>query len=310
VNVTLSTLPFGGFHMVFSGDFYQLPPVIPKAIYLQPNTSNNREVSGKELWNSLTSYSELTQQMRFATAKDLTFPEFLEGARVGNPDETLLAKINLACFCIDEYEAIKYSNTYAKWLAPTNKLVNAHNKRYFQRLQETGETSYRAISNHRISSTQVDNRLDENISEQLFKHYDTNLRKSEMKFAIGMPCRVNSNNGTQIGVYNGAPVTIHSFGISHRQAQITRILDPTDTASDTLKRILFPQGKAHILATKKTPTIIIFGQMANIGELDHIDEGKCPNLYNMCTYRHTTNTNYIFHNVNNRWRIVQEANLM
>jgi hypothetical protein len=98
--------------------------------------------------------------------------------------------------------------------------------------------------------------LDINISQQLFKYVPTNksmesIPEADIVYAIGQRVRVTINAGTQVGIYNGALGTIHSFGFMNTSAVQRELLDPHGAAPE-------------IAISQKNEKPIIFVQMDNM----------------------------------------------
>ena len=104
INVNLqlakdNTKPFGGLHVLFAGDFAQLPPCFGKPLYFRPDEERgslrykNSEYyillnAGRILWKSLTHSVILTEQCR--QLNDSEFSALLSRLRNGNfTDESL-----------------------------------------------------------------------------------------------------------------------------------------------------------------------------------------------------------------------------
>lgn len=83
---------FGGIHMLFTGDFYQLRPVTGQAIYRKPTKFSSKQ--GQKIWLSINEYIELTESTRFKDDKTPHMNQFLSGARKGKVDRILLNKMN------------------------------------------------------------------------------------------------------------------------------------------------------------------------------------------------------------------------
>ena len=80
-----SSEPFGGCHILFTGDFYQLPPVKKTKLYntATVSASNRRAFAGGALWRKVTSYYELSDNKRHGDSPDPhSLPAFLKGTRV------------------------------------------------------------------------------------------------------------------------------------------------------------------------------------------------------------------------------------
>ncbi|KAJ3537287.1 hypothetical protein NM688_g6714 [Phlebia brevispora] len=94
--------PFGGVHVVFAGDFAQLPPVGETRLFgpfdtgNSKNTTNTRKelgVLGKLLWLSVNTVVNLTEPMRQSGVHNQRFVDLLSRLRTGNctdDDYTLL----------------------------------------------------------------------------------------------------------------------------------------------------------------------------------------------------------------------------
>ena len=88
-------------------------------------------------------------------------------------------------------------------------------------MSTVGAPLFRAIATHtRTTQTGLD--VDARISHMLHKitkssgrEGDRDLPSLNTVFAIGQRVRVTTNDGTQIGIYNGAVGTVHSFGFMH-----------------------------------------------------------------------------------------------
>ena len=60
--------PFGGIHVIFSGDLYQSPPVKGKPVYAI-NLAGKPEIArGKEIWNKISEYHEINDNLRVKLA--------------------------------------------------------------------------------------------------------------------------------------------------------------------------------------------------------------------------------------------------
>ena len=92
-------LPFGGIHIIFSGDFFQLPPVGAPTIYSSPAQSLRSDTrsalfnwKGKDLWKTcLTDVIELTENRRFTDEK---WAAALQRWRVNQPTAEDIKDVN------------------------------------------------------------------------------------------------------------------------------------------------------------------------------------------------------------------------
>ena len=252
----LATLPFGGWHVIFSGDLFQLPPVGGTRIYDRNFNNMNRFArSGYELWTKcLTYYVELVENFRCKPDVDnptaSMLPRFLQYARVGKVTKNMVEEINDHCLQpVIGFQKPK-CNVGALWIAPTNAQVDKYNDDAFQILVNAGKTSYRAVAKHVNSGN---NHFDKKnmpsitVIEKLFKNVNAKLPKGDISFAINQRVRVTGNLGTQLGIFNGALGTIVGFSF--------------DSKRDMCEEWMHPCMAVHKLATHKrqsnTPIIYV-----------------------------------------------------
>jgi hypothetical protein len=126
----VNSLPFGGLHVIYTGDLIQLPPVCGERLSIadsdfEVGTKNH---AGKEIWLKTKQYFELTTTKRFETDDEKLFSEFITGARIGQVNYHSFAYINGKCMCTNYGEAVERAHQKALWLTPTNARVNQINK--------------------------------------------------------------------------------------------------------------------------------------------------------------------------------------
>jgi hypothetical protein len=225
-NVKLSKLPFGGFHVNLSGDFYQLPPVSGFALYTPVHKKfTDAGRLGLLLWKKLNVFIELIENFRFAEGPDCLLAKLLVGARVGKPNLDLLCELNGQRTVLSVAQAEARCHKDALWLAPTKELVQEHNDRGSKHLQEARPRPlvYRSVAKHHAYNevSEGQTTVSRNVAVQLCKCKEVYVGKShnkeelppiEIEYVVGGRVRVADNDGTQLGIYNGAMGTIYSFG--------------------------------------------------------------------------------------------------
>jgi hypothetical protein len=78
--VALSKLPFGGYHIIFCGDFYQLAPVGGTPLYFPILPSHKAaSIAGHALWQKINFFVELEVNFRFIDADNSLLAKFLAG---------------------------------------------------------------------------------------------------------------------------------------------------------------------------------------------------------------------------------------
>jgi hypothetical protein len=262
----LSKLPFGGWHTIFCGDLFQLPPVGGTRIYDFEELMKYQAKQGMRLWRSLTSYIELRENFRCRPNGSSSngvnkLALFLQKARVGKASKEDVEHINVVC---NKYESIPHPG--ALWIAPTNAEVNEYNMESFIKLGSSGATTYRAISVHNVSSTNHFVKScspNINVLNNLFKftkigsiRNERKLPPCDLSFAVGQRVRVTQNLATQIGLFNGAIGTIVAFGFQKNKLMRKDWMHPTHKIG------AYRLG----LHKRQLNTPIIFVQMENVAD--------------------------------------------
>ena len=222
----VSKIPFGGMHIIILGDLYQLP-AMGTSVYQTPVMNNknpkyyNACLNGKNLWNSITTYIELTENVRHQAKIGEELPplaRICSTARKGLPTVDQFAELWSRCLCSGVKEAQRKAPVDAMWVAATHERVNEINKMCFENLVESGATHYRIHAQHYTStgeslSDEVHTKLSKittSGTKALPEHND--LQEQHLDLAIGSRVMSTMNSATQLGVYNGAQGTVIGFG--------------------------------------------------------------------------------------------------
>ena len=110
--------PFGGIHILMTGDLYQLKPITGTAIFNNFESDKVATVRGRAIWHSMTDYYELTEACRYLDGNNSILAAFLSSARKGVVKEEPLKEIN-ARYCMSTSKAITKTHEKAIWMANT-----------------------------------------------------------------------------------------------------------------------------------------------------------------------------------------------
>jgi hypothetical protein len=72
----ISSRPFGGTHMLFTGDLWQLKAIGGTALFCI-DIINPLAIRGQQIWHSLNEFTELTENMRFKNDTSGVLQKFL-----------------------------------------------------------------------------------------------------------------------------------------------------------------------------------------------------------------------------------------
>ena len=86
---SLSNQAFGGIHVIFCGDFYQLPPVMSRTVFSNTCSSLSQTV---DLWKDHVTFTELTEVVR--SKGDTDFTQLCHRVRVGIITDADMATLN------------------------------------------------------------------------------------------------------------------------------------------------------------------------------------------------------------------------
>jgi len=265
-------IPFGGIHVLFVGDFFQLPPVAGYPLYQDPSklplTGAARE--GIKLWRTMNDYTELTENVRHGALgtcpKRNPFAAFCRWSRLGVCCNELLDILNKR-IGLDEEDIAKKAHPKALWLAPTNELVNMRNAKCYDKLKKTGAFHMRIFAEHLPKNINVPLPTI-SILDSLFKHVTTNksgahtnsrLHRAVVDFAIGSRVACTMNIATELGLYQGAMGTVVGFGFQGK--------GPPDVRE--------PSQSQHLInGVNEREIPIVFVQMDVLGDSDKEDTMK------------------------------------
>lgn len=192
----IKSKPFGGMHMIFTGDLYQLKPVHGKAVY-ETEKLDYLSRLGKSIWMQMNEYHELTENVRFRNDDSPKMQSFLSKARKGIVNTELLIHMN-SRIMITEEEAKRKAGPDAIWVTHTNAEVNKYNSSDFKSKVKDGKTHFRIVSRHTPSKSgwalpNADTRM------KLYLITRKNKAPTFLDLAIGSRVSCNANLGTQIG---------------------------------------------------------------------------------------------------------------
>ena len=209
----LST-PFGGLHVIFVGDFYQLKCVAGTPFYSR-NLKKQEAIYGKKIWyNIVNEYVELTENCRFNNAELSIFAKFLHYARTGNCKvKEYIDDINRTCLDFSPNSSSKCNNPNILWLADTNKDVTKINHQKLHQLLRSSPVAYRVLSRH-TSVQPLIPAPNADIKEKLYKIQHDKHCPPYIDLAVGARVMVTRNIATQLGIYNGATGTVVGFGFN------------------------------------------------------------------------------------------------
>lgn len=188
--------PFGGMHILFTGDLWQLKAIGGHPIYTQKQLSGRAE-AGQKIWHSINEYSELTENYRFKNDVNTTLRDFLRGAREGSINDELLSEMNKRVV-FSRAQGVREAHPDASWIAHTKKSVKALNDSDFNDRVASGAVHFRIVATH---SPAEDTHPTPNEADRLILYQTTKIAgpPTHIDLAIGSRVSCVQNLGTQIG---------------------------------------------------------------------------------------------------------------
>lgn len=189
---------FGGVHMLFTGDFYQLKPIGEEAIYTR-DIKYGKSKKGKLIWDDLNEYIVLTENTRYMGDSTPIMNLFLSGARRGIVNRRLLNAMNDRIMYSEDI-ARRKAGPDAVWIVHDNSEVNRLNDLDYKEKSCSGVRHYVIAAKHLPTSTSTRMPNSEKC-EFLQKIYRKNSAPAFLKLAIGSKVSCTKNLGTQIGTF-------------------------------------------------------------------------------------------------------------
>ena len=243
-------VPFGGVHMVFAGDFAQLPPVLAKPLYskmktIRQESAHSQEVLiGKSLWEQVTTVVILRANMRQTTAghedeklralltnirykactnDDLEFLSTLLPIEEGGTRDihatlfrttSVITATNAAKNAINDCAALRFAIETRKVLQP------------FSAIDKVVEKTTRRSTEQRINKS-----LSSNERKLLLKLPPNNTDNipGTLDICEGMPVTIRRNDATSLGITNGAEGVIVSWDVFENPTENVENTEVLDT---------------------------------------------------------------------------------
>ena len=198
-------LPFGGVHMIFAGDFYQLLPNDPLFKKPQPTRNENltRQNMGYTLWSQMNhciflktqyrmqeeDYKEIVHRFRHGESRDSDEMYFKERqlSVTNRLDEGRLSTLPTDPTIIVQWNKVKHEINLAKAV---------------QMSGETGRKLLFSVARDSCSNQTLNPRI---IRDLLLLHDSTATKflAGLLPLIVGMPVMFKHNLGTELGITNG-----------------------------------------------------------------------------------------------------------
>ena len=227
--------PFGGVHIIFSGDFYQMQcingvdiPTIPFGYTTHKrgigNAVGSNAIEGYKLWQKLNAFVELEINVRAASeGKELTpLAFFNENARLANfENPNVLATMNqrVGNSLRQILKGIDETKTPIVYICDTHKKITEVNNLFLARAIKQKIQIHRVIATHHPtrSSVPVADKATLNFLYSITggagagKRNETPTMASFIDMFVGQRVRVDRNLSIPLGIYNGAMGTVVGF---------------------------------------------------------------------------------------------------
>jgi hypothetical protein len=269
-----SLLPFGGVHVVFGGDFYQLPPVGSHGLYITNQTK------GREMWVKIvSSFVYLKHNFRLVDKIEGTreLAQCLSNVRVGRVTQDALHVLNCRVAVSEKSIENKTADRGCLWLASRNKDVVLRNEMCFKSLiRDENQEFFRFFSTHHQEQPDgVELSTHElHIREcKLRGKTSTDLLQPILDVAIGSRVRVVRNRASVVGIFNGALGTVVDFCFVGK-IPTARVQPKTYGGEQPLAVILVQMDDVDIGCVGEAPRVVAFAPFLDEETALHIEGGR------------------------------------
>ena len=220
-------LPFGGYHIIVAGDYYQLTTFSGDPLW-KPTPKTHADTVMQDLWRrSITHYNKLTRNYR--AMSDPEYAAIMGHARAGTLTDEHLATANTRV-CNSVGAARSAAKPAALWVTATHKRVNEFNASALSALGAAGAYCTRVIAQHRPtapgSPAPTEAQLDRLFGVSGgFKSKDTHM-PTYIDYAVGQRVRLLGNSCVELGLFQGAMGTIR-YAIINPPTPHPRLQRPT-----------------------------------------------------------------------------------
>jgi ATP-dependent DNA helicase PIF1 len=217
--------PFGGIHIVFLGDFYQLHPIknmpLFRAYENEPvaGSGNNAALAlaGRKAWLTVNVAFELNVNYR-QQADTTGFIDTLRTARIGEaPTKAQLTRLNSRSCSLSA--AFQRAGDDALWVTHENKSRAKINDADLRRANAAGSPTVHVWAQHSRKATRSASTIDAQRASltpherKKLTHKDDGLVQpvvlpSLLRLAIGARVALTKNADNTVGTYNGASGTL------------------------------------------------------------------------------------------------------
>ena len=236
--------PFGGIQIIFSGDFYQLPPVGNND---EPDT--RRFCFESELWNKTFVKDNQIQLKTMFRQTDPKYIKILNGIRIGKITNSTITKLTE---CVNKKDIDKANPTI---LLPRRKDADIINNKELDKLDRNKEKEYhiKYVPESELSLTK-EQLLNLSLFTEKEREYEIkNLTESvivekKFKLRIGtiVMCSVNLNVEGKTPIVNGSQGIVKDFTIDNNPIVeftngVTQIIEPYIWNSERMPGIAIKQ---------------------------------------------------------------------
>jgi hypothetical protein len=263
---------FGGFHVLLTGDKFQLPPVgghsmVTPLTHFKPSVHATTVDMKRRFMTDLTHFFELTENIRARKANGVLSPfaSALSNLRVGQLNHKDQQLLN-GRFCSPEF-AMERAHSKAIWIFATNGECKTFNDMCTDRLVDAGNFRIRIVAQHKDKREQTatleHNARLLNIPLKTKKLVD-DVRVPFIDLAIGSRVKMLENLCVRAGIVNGAVGTVVGFRF-------------VGDVPITLKPSISKFGKDASIPNREIPVVLV-----QFDYDEHNDQERARALANTC----------------------------